>query len=784
MLPKRGQPVTRVEMQPGTMRYNRAADYTPGLTWSSKSRAIWMSEPTSDPPGAMADASRSPLADDARPAGPRWIARPWVFAAALVVLAAGLWLLDGPSIAAGTGLWAVGLILMSWSCLGPALAKPACHESVSRIEAGALAAILFAGLAARLWAPESFPNGIQVDEAAMGLIALDILRGQGPHPFGLAFIGDPAPFMYLEALMMWLFGPGVGSIRLLAGLAGAAGLATLWWLARPLFGPAVALLATALLAVSASHLHFSRMALNVIEIPLFGLLAVALAWRGLRDVRPAWHLLAGMALGFSQYANFGARAFVLAVGGHYFLTLVRRPRSWRAVVAGGALALVGMLVVLGPQLAYVRDDPDSLVNRLRFRSVFRRWDQATEIHGTDEPIAVLLGQARINLLAFATEPDRGPFYGYTHEPLLSGPVAVLCAVGLVIAVMRLRDPRYALLLVITGCVLVGGVFSAGAPQFHRLVPLVPIACLLAGIGTIEVVRLLARWPLRRASRLGRIVCLTVPVLLVTYATIDGLLGVFVRDPALQPWQPQTAWARWAASQQGERTILLAGAPDVFAWDDRVRLLTAGRTVLDVQNPTTDVPLADERYPLVLALNPKQDDWLPLYRYLLPDTAFDTIAGPDGQPLLLEARVARPPDPRQESRGLWGEITVDDAPDAAVTRQDAALAFNESARLSDRRPYHARWGGSLLVDDPGRYRLEVYTDGGVELDIDGTTIVDARPAPNPRSLRADLNLTAGPHPIAVRYTYLRGPGPLELRWHPPGRDRALVPPSALSPLPGP
>src|SRR6266496_1365408 len=73
MLPNRGQPGTRARMRPGTMRYNRAADYTPGLTWSSKARAIWMSEPTSDPPGATADASRSPVAD-ALPTGPRWIA--------------------------------------------------------------------------------------------------------------------------------------------------------------------------------------------------------------------------------------------------------------------------------------------------------------------------------------------------------------------------------------------------------------------------------------------------------------------------------------------------------------------------------------------------------------------------------------------------------------------------------------------------------------------------------------------------------------------------------------
>src|SRR6266536_3078563 len=104
----------------------------------------------------------------------------------------------------------------------------------------------------------------------------------------------------------------------------------------------------------------------------------------------------------------------------------------------------------------------------------------------------------------------------------------------------------------------------------------------------------------------------------------------------------------------------------------------------------------------------------------------------------------------------GEIAIDDAADAGtMSRVDAALAFHESSRLSDRRPFHARWSGSLLADTPGRYRLEIFTDGGIEFEVDGETVVDVRPAPNPRTLRADLTLTAGPHAMTIHYTYVRG-----------------------------
>lgn len=699
-------------------------------------------------------------------------------AGGLLSIAAGLVLLELRLLGAGTVAWATGLALVVWGAWSRAAADSPV-AAPTRSELLAVASIVGVGLVLRLWALEQFPSGIHVDEAAMGLVALDVLRGQGPYPFGFAFIGDPAPFMYAEALLMSIFGVSVGSARILAGLAGAAGLLSLWLLARQLFGVGVALLATALLAFTAAHIHFSRMALNVIEIPLFGVLAVALVWLGVQQQRPVWHLLAGMALGFSQYANFGARAYVLSTGAVYGLLLIRRPRSWRSTLLGGLLALAGMLLVLGPQIAFVRDDPSALVDRLRFRSVFRRWDQAVDIHGTDDPVGVLVGQLALNLLAFISQVDRGPFFNFAQQPLLPGPLAALFVVGLAIALVRVWDPRYATLLLICAGVLSAGVLSAGAPQFHRLLPMLPIACLLAALVVWDILGLAVRRLGGRGPRIVSAVRVAVLALLVLWVAADGLLGVFGRQPAAAPWQPQTAWARWAGEQSRAQTVLLAGGSDVFAWDERVRLLSAGGTVLDVANPTVDLTAAlARREPFVLAVNPRLDDWLPLLSYQLPGITFEPVSDSRGL-LLLAANVPAALPPPAEQHGLRGVLTVDET-DAVTTRDDATLAFRESSRLTDREPFHATWAGTLLVERGGQHRLELYTDGGGELLVDGKTVVEGKASPNPRSLRADLNLTAGPHAIEVRYTYVRGPGTLELRWQPPGGQRTLIPPSALRP----
>src|SRR5213079_2362590 len=102
------------------------------------------------------------------------------------------------------------------------------------------------------------------------------------------------------------------------------------------------------------------------------------------------------------------------------------------------------------------------------------------------------------------------------------------------------------------------------------------------------------------------------------AVLD-LRDFFVRQPALRPWQPYTAWAHWLAARPEGQTVLLAGAPDVFAWDERMRLYGDGKSVSDLTDPTLDVPAQiDPGEPYVVAVNPDNEDWLPLLHQLLPD----------------------------------------------------------------------------------------------------------------------------------------------------------------------
>jgi 4-amino-4-deoxy-L-arabinose transferase-like glycosyltransferase len=700
----------------------------------------------------------------------------------IVLVLAGAVVLQTTALAAGAAIWAAGLVLLGGACWRRSTLAGLRATALGRIEALSLSGVLALAATLRLWDLDNLPNGIHIDEAVMGLIAREILQGGGPHPFGFAFIADPAPLMYVKAAFLAAVDNAIVSQRLEAAFAGLLGIVALWLLARPLFGPAVAVIATALIAVTPSHVHFSRLALSIIEIPLFGVLSAALIWRGFGSGTPIWYLLSGYSLGLAQFANFGARAYVLAVCGMLGVQLLAQPQARWSVFRGGLIVGGAMVLVLAPQLLFVRDDPGQLVDRLQYRSVFRRWDQATEIHQTTDPSMVMLGQAVINVRAFVDTPDRGTFYEHAREPLLHPLIGALFLVGILVGLWRIRQPRYSSLLLIVACVLLAGTMSAGAPQFHRLVPLTPIACLLAAITLAEMARLTAR-PVRRFAPRGAPAVLLAGVLLVIgVAAWDGVNGVFVRHPAILPWQPHSAWARWVAEQPADGLVLLAAAPEVRAWDERLRFLAEDRRLMDVTNPTETLPrLAGTGDPLVLGLSSRLNDWVPLVHHYLPDATYTPVEGPDGRTLLIAVTLPAGQRAAPGPGGLRGQVLVDGKDvSAAQPRFDATLAFREAGDLTAKESFEARWTGSLLITKPGRYRLEIFTDGGADLALNGETLIAARSAPNPRAVRADVTLAAGAHPLEVAYRYLRGPGTFELRWQPPGGPRSLIPPAALRP----
>jgi len=101
----------------------------------------------------------------------------------------------------------------------------------------------------------------------------------------------------------------------------------------------------------------------------------------------------------------------------------------------------------------------------------------------------------------------------------------------------------------------------------------------------------------------------------------------------------------------------------------------------------------------------------------------------------------------------------------------------------KEPVSADWKGWIDVQAGGDYKFEVQNSGYAEVVVDGKTVVRNGQPPTgwtPPSAAPDpLRLTAGRHPITVRWSVTNG-SVFKFWWTPPGGSREIVPPQVLIP----
>src|SRR5512142_3175503 len=147
--------------------------------------------------------------------------------------------------------------------------------------------IVLAALVLRVYAIDRLPPGLFGDEAVEGLDALDVLASNFAIWFH-AHLGREPLYVYLVALSYAAFGVSALATRLPAIVAGLLTIPAAFFFVREsasrLQGRAtrLALLATALLAISFWHIQMSRDAHRDTLLPLVEALGYWLLWRAIR----------------------------------------------------------------------------------------------------------------------------------------------------------------------------------------------------------------------------------------------------------------------------------------------------------------------------------------------------------------------------------------------------------------------------------------------------------------------------------------------------------------------
>ncbi len=383
----------------------------------------------------------------------------------------------------------------------------------------AFAAILLLALAARVYALDALPPGIQYDAASNGVYALNIVFNNA-RPFFINHMGAPEPLIvYLQAITVWLFGARVVALRLVPALSGALCVAVLFACANEFVRDRrVALVAAFALAASAPLIDISRLGLRFALVPLFEAALLFFAWRGWRNGARRDFVLAGIVLGLSVYTYIAALmlpAVLFVLWAHQFITA--RP-LWRSRLAASAAMIAVSAVIAAPRVIFQIQYPASAL--LRASQVSLLQNPAVQSAGL---LNVILARLVAYAKMFGIEWQGGSF----NLPLLDPFLFALFLIGLAVCLARWKNIGWLWAPLTIVVMLIPDLLGANEPSPNKLrtIGIIPPTFFLVGVGAIYALDLF-----KRRARVYRFAAAGLAIVLIASAA-RGLDAYF----SISPW---------------------------------------------------------------------------------------------------------------------------------------------------------------------------------------------------------------------------------------------------------
>ncbi len=524
--------------------------------------------------------------------------------------------------------------------------------------------IIFLAFLLRVWQLPHTPPGLWYDEAYYSMDAVHLLDG---GPWQLFFAGNNGRepiFIYWQALLIWIFGATPLTSRLIGPWVGTLTIPLVYVLARRLTrGYArsnwLAYLAAGGMAFSFWHLGLSRGGFRGILLPLVTILVFYAFWRGWQEKSIKLVILAGVALGVSQYTYLAARALPLVLA---LFGLVWTALHWRdkAALKSLWLTLVVMALVSAAVFAPLGwiffNEPDLFSSRIE--DVFFTPDNAKEL------FLHLSNAIRI----FVDNGDPNWRHHLPDRPMLGWLGWLGFWPGLFICLRRARQTPYLFLLVTLLTLFLPALLSVPPAHALRLSALLPIYYIFFALGLIAVTYWIStRW-LGRFGPLPR----SMAAILVAVTLMEGGLTLY------------DYFYRWA---NAEETYVEYNTPLVEFVDELIGRSAKNPVIIPFQlyvHPTTRYLLHDhfveqpavanaaslESYAGSVQLVSLPNNFRILNVANIPELpSFVWLArSPDGQGV---AYVSRPP--RQKERAYLAQIKESVTPEIYQDRFAGTLA---------------------------------------------------------------------------------------------------------------
>ena len=371
---------------------------------------------------------------------------------------------------------------------------------------------LVASILVRSIALDQVPFGLSGDEGEAGLYGLQFVKGLRNNLFDMGWNEFPALYFWFVSLAQRILGPTITAIRIVSVIGGSLSVIAVYWTSKQLFNRTHAFFSAAFLAGLHFHILFSRVAVNNIWDGLFLSLMIGGIWVAWRfDLRWSF-ILAGVAIGLSQY--FYTTGHLIPIYAFLFLILLRlmKPKAGRlpGIII---MTLVAFTLVL-PLGLYYTDNWHELVSPMQRVTLLNPSSIKNFIEATGtNPITLYSDQLKTTILGFVQEPIRGLYN--PSIPMLLNFSSAIFVIGFVLCLVRIRDPRYTILAISLVGPVLAGTLSVEAPNSQRLLFTTPVVAMIIGIPFTEFVYLLqTAWP--RARALVTFIPLTVLAVIIYF----------------------------------------------------------------------------------------------------------------------------------------------------------------------------------------------------------------------------------------------------------------------------
>ncbi|MBN2054361.1 glycosyltransferase family 39 protein [bacterium] len=643
---------------------------------------------------------------------------PWSAIAAIVatmVATTGEFLLLSGSPPLGTGLL-IGGTLLAAGVLRARFTSPGARPPAIRDHSGWIflfVSILLVAALVRCYRIDTFEQRLcfshdsTIDVAYKGEWAMDFLAGRPYTAFILHWGERETLYIYLESLLILLFGQNLMSLTVLSIASGVLTVLLTIWLGRRLFDLGTGLTAGLLLAVSPWLIATNRISERFNFVPLFTVVALLTTVKALQDGRWWRSVTAGAWLGIGLYTFPSYRVVPI-------IALVAWG-SWIAFERGRRRSLLLFMPLYWLAFALVALAP------LKFSiTEFMAHFVLAREHGFKmyKHVEDIFNNGRLLFTSFHLRFWGDMSYS-SQRPLLHPLLGVALLVGLWLFILRLKrkETLFSLAWLLIGLLPV--IVSDPVPR--RMGVSLPVIYLLAASGLLALCRRLtenrSRWsPLLAGGLTAAVIVPIAATDLAQLFTVDYCTGservceLYRMEEYVRTVGPyfQTFTTHMGEYQQLLKYYKHSSADDHNDYEKQVI------------NPMDQIPLhkqVDRDVLLVIGPQKQHQRAIPLLEEYYPKATRVDHRAPDGRIMFTSLFIGR--DDMAVNQGLLLELG--DGGGHGAARIDREMGFAAGVPTDVPIPCNGRWRGSFFLPQSGVVSFALVGEMSSVVTVDGERI---------------------------------------------------------------